>query len=80
MTSVLEAVAIQRRLDIFVGNDSGLGHMASAAGIPTLTIFGTGDPDRYRPWGASALWLVGQNQEIKNVPVGAVVELLEKKF
>lgn len=80
MTSVLEAVAIQRCLDIFVGNDSGLGHMASAAGIPTLTIFGTGDPDRYRPWGANALWLVGQNQEIKNVPVDAVVDLLEKKF
>jgi ADP-heptose:LPS heptosyltransferase len=80
MTSILEAVAIQRRLHIFVGNDSGLGHMACAAGIPTLTIFGTGEPDRYRPWGESSLWLVGQKQEIKNVSVGAVVDLLEKSI
>ena len=51
VTDIIQAVAIQRCLDIFVGNDSGLGHLASAAGIPTLIIFGTGEPDRYRPWG-----------------------------
>jgi len=80
MTSILEAVAIQRRLNIFVGNDSGLGHMAGAAGVPTLTIFGTGEPDRYRPWGERSFWLVGQKQEIKNVSVKAVVDLMEKMF
>ncbi len=80
MTSILEAVAIQQCLEIFVGNDSGLGHMASAAAIPTLTIFGAGEPDRYRPWGEKSLWLVGQEQEIRNISVGAVVELLEKSI
>jgi ADP-heptose:LPS heptosyltransferase len=78
-TSILEAVAIQQALDFFVGNDSGLGHLASAAGIPTLTIFGTGDPDRYRPWGEKALWLVGEKQNIHNIAVDDVAELLLKQ-
>jgi len=78
-TSILEAVAIQQALDFFVGNDSGLGHLASAAGIPTLTIFGPGDPDRYRPWGEKALWLVGEKQNIHNIAVDDVAELLLKQ-
>jgi ADP-heptose:LPS heptosyltransferase len=39
---------------VFVGNDSGLGHIAAARGIPTLTLFGPGRPARYRPLGARA--------------------------
>ena len=64
MTGILQAVAIQQRLVLFVGNDSGLGHIASAAGTPTITIFGTGEPERYRPWGEKTLWLVGEKQNI----------------
>ncbi len=78
-TSILEAVAVQQCLEFFVGNDSGLGHLASAAGIPTLTVFGTGEPDRYRPWGNKALWLVGEKQNIKAVSVDDVVELMQKQ-
>jgi len=65
---------------VFVGNDSGLGHMASAAGIPTITVFGVGEPDRYRPWGEKALWLVGEKQNINNVTVDDVVGLLQKQM
>jgi heptosyltransferase-3 len=79
-TSILEAVAIQESLDFFVGNDSGLGHMASAAGIPTLTVFGSGEPDRYRPWGEKALWLVGDKKNIHNIAVEDVVGLLQKQM
>jgi heptosyltransferase-3 len=79
-TSILEAVAIQQCLEFLVGNDSGLGHLASAAGIPTLTVFGTGEPDRYRPWGNKALWLVGEKQNINNIAVDDVVGLLQKQM
>ncbi len=78
-TSILEAFARQQCLDLFIGNDSGLRYMAAAAGITTLTIFGSGEPDRYRPWGERALWLTGEKQEIKNVSVEAVVETLQKQ-
>ena len=78
-TNILQAVAIQKCLKGFVGNDSGLGHMASATGIPTITIFGIGEPDRYRPWGEKSLWLLGEKQNIKAVSVDDVVELMQKQ-
>jgi ADP-heptose:LPS heptosyltransferase len=53
-TSLLEAAAILRLATLFVGNDSGLGHLASAVGTPSVTVFGPGRPERYRPWGSRA--------------------------
>ena len=40
--------AIIKRSNLFVGNDSGITHMAAAIGTPTITIFGPTDP---RIWG-----------------------------
>jgi ADP-heptose:LPS heptosyltransferase len=39
------------RCDLFVGNDSGLMHMAAATGIPTLGLFGPSRTEHYAPWG-----------------------------
>jgi ADP-heptose:LPS heptosyltransferase len=36
---------------LYIGNDSGLMHMAAAVGTPTLGLFGPTDDRRYRPWG-----------------------------
>lgn len=44
--------ACLKRCRLYVGNDSGLMHMAAAAGIPTLGLFGPSEPERYGPWGA----------------------------
>tara|TARA_R110002110_G_scaffold376568_2_gene586640 strand:- start:152854 stop:153837 length:984 start_codon:yes stop_codon:yes gene_type:complete len=49
--------ACLRRSALFVGNDSGLMHMAAAAGIPTLGLFGPSHPERYGPWGSRAAWV-----------------------
>jgi ADP-heptose:LPS heptosyltransferase len=48
---LLNVFAILRRCALFVGNDSGLMHMAAAADIPTLGLFGPSAEWRYRPWG-----------------------------
>ncbi|MBO20928.1 MAG: glycosyl transferase [Rhodospirillaceae bacterium] len=45
------------RSSLFVGNDSGLMHMAAAAGIPTVGLFGPSRPERYAPWGSRATWV-----------------------
>jgi len=43
--------AILERCCGFVGNDSGITHMAAAVGIPVVTIFGPSDPGRWAPKG-----------------------------
>ncbi len=49
---LLEVHACLYRCSIYVGNDSGLMHLAAAAGIPTLGLFGPSRESLYAPWGA----------------------------
>jgi ADP-heptose:LPS heptosyltransferase len=42
---------LARLATAFVGNDSGVSHLAAAAGAPGVAIFGPTDPDRWRPLG-----------------------------
>jgi ADP-heptose:LPS heptosyltransferase len=49
---LLAATAVLRRAALFVGNDTGLMHIAAAAGAPTLGLFGPTQSSRYAPWGA----------------------------
>ncbi len=46
--------AILERSLLFVGNDSGLMHLAAAMGTPTLGLFGPSDDALYGPWGPNA--------------------------
>jgi ADP-heptose:LPS heptosyltransferase len=46
-----EAAACLRRCRLFIGNDSGLMHLAAAAGTPTLGLFGRSLADQYAPAG-----------------------------
>jgi len=48
---VLTSYASLKHARIFIGNDSGLMHMAAAAGAPTLGLFGPSDEALYGPWG-----------------------------
>lgn len=49
---LLEVFACMGRCALYVGNDSGLMHMAAASGIPTLGLFGPSEEESYGPWGA----------------------------
>jgi heptosyltransferase-2 len=51
-TNIGELVALLSLCDGFIGNDSGCAHIAGALGIPTVTIFGSTNPDRTRPLGS----------------------------
>jgi ADP-heptose:LPS heptosyltransferase len=46
-----EAAACLQRCRLFIGNDSGLMHIAAAAGAPTLGLFGRSRADEYAPAG-----------------------------
>jgi ADP-heptose:LPS heptosyltransferase len=51
---LLDLAAILARCALFIGNDSGLMHLAAAAGTPTLGLFGPSPDWRYGPWGPKA--------------------------
>jgi lipopolysaccharide heptosyltransferase II len=45
-----EIIALASEAAIFVGNDSGMAHIAAAVGTPTVVIFGSSNRDHWRPW------------------------------
>ncbi|EKV27401.1 ADP-heptose--lipooligosaccharide heptosyltransferase II [Caenispirillum salinarum AK4] len=49
---LLTIAALLRRCRLFIGNDSGLMHIAASSGAPTVGLFGPTDERRYGPWGA----------------------------
>ena len=48
---LLTAYACLKHARLFIGNDSGLMHLAAAAGAPTVGLFGPSDEELYAPWG-----------------------------
>jgi ADP-heptose:LPS heptosyltransferase len=45
-----EITALASRATLFVGNDSGIAHMAAAVGTPSVVIFGSSNRDHWHPW------------------------------
>ena len=73
-----EVAAVLARAAIFIGNDSGLMHLAAAAGAPTLGLFGPTPSDEYGPAGPKAQAVLtdgppGQGA-MKDLPVARVFQ------
>ncbi|MGE5303260.1 MAG: glycosyltransferase family 9 protein [Alphaproteobacteria bacterium] len=49
--TLAELAAIMVRGDLYLGNDSGVTHLAAALGIPTVALFGPSDVKKWRPQG-----------------------------
>ncbi len=45
-----EITALGSKASIFVGNDSGIAHIAAAVGTPSVVIFGSSNRNHWRPW------------------------------
>ena len=46
---ILEVARMLRRAALYVGNDSGITHLAAAVGVPVVALFGPTDPARGLP-------------------------------
>lgn len=66
--------------DLFIGNDSALGHMAAAMAVPSVTIFGAGDPQRYRPWSAMASYYQDPQHCLEKVTVPQVLAVVQAQL
>ena len=48
--SLPQITALADRAEVFIGNDSGIAHIAAAVGTPTVVVFGSSNRDHWRPW------------------------------
>jgi ADP-heptose:LPS heptosyltransferase len=51
-----EVAAAINRCAFYLGNDSGLMHIAAACGVPTVGVFGPSYPHLYAPWGSHTIY------------------------
>ena len=54
-----EVISLLKRTRCFVGNDSGLTHLAAYLGVPTIALFGPSSPSRWAPVGNHVTLLRG---------------------
>jgi ADP-heptose:LPS heptosyltransferase len=61
---------------VFVGNDSGPAHMAAAFGLPVVVLFGSSDPDIWRPWRTESSALTS-SAGINSIGISEAVQAIE---
>jgi ADP-heptose:LPS heptosyltransferase len=61
--SLPEITALLARARIFVGNDSGIAHIAAAVATPAVVIFGSSNTAHWRPWARAAAEVVYEELE-----------------
>ena len=44
-------MTIISKCNLFIGNDSGAGHIAAAFNVPVITVFTSALPEMVKPWG-----------------------------
>jgi len=52
--SILQTASLLKKALLFVGNDSGIMHLAASAGTPLVAIFGPQSPCKFGPWSSRA--------------------------
>ncbi len=60
--SLLQLASVMERCGLFIGNDSGVSHLAAALGVSTLALFGPTDPGIWAPRGKDVFFLHGKTK------------------
>ncbi|MCB1102996.1 MAG: hypothetical protein KDL10_11560, partial [Kiritimatiellae bacterium] len=71
-----EVVHLFRSAGRYIGNDSGITHLAAACGVPTLAIFGPTDPAVWAPLGAHVTVIRTGQPAFGDLTVSRVMESL----
>jgi ADP-heptose:LPS heptosyltransferase len=72
--SLPEVAACLARCALFVGNDSGLMHLAASAAAPTLGLFGPTPAAEYAPAGPRAAAVVSRGESMQDLSVDSALE------
>ena len=66
--SLAEVTALAAQSQLFVGNDSGIAHIAAAVGTPAVVIFGSSNIAHWRPWNSAAAEVVFEEMPCQPCP------------
>jgi ADP-heptose:LPS heptosyltransferase len=66
--SLPEVIALASDASLFVGNDSGIAHIAAAVNTPTVVIFGSSNRNHWQPWTDAANEIVFNPFECQPCP------------
>ncbi len=69
--------AIARIATAFVGNDSGVSHLAAAVGASGIVLFGPTDPARWRPLGSGTITIL-RGEPLDSIDVREVADAISK--
>jgi heptosyltransferase II len=73
-TSLRETMAVLSHLSLFVGNDTGVNHLAAAVGVPTLGLFGPTSAVKWGRVGANHAVLTAPDGDLKRLEAGPVLD------
>jgi hypothetical protein len=77
LTQVLELLSCA---DAFLGNDSGITHLAAALGVKTIAVFGPTNPDLYSPIGPAVTVLASSDADFAKKPSASLQQELLNFF
>ena len=63
---------------LYVGNDSGITHLAAAVGAPVVALFGPSDAAVWAPRGANVRTIVSPTGRVADIPLADVAAVAEK--
>ncbi len=72
--NVRNVASIIRNMTIFISNDTGIMHVASAVNNPVLALFGETDPLQWAPKGEKDKYLLGKEGKINSISVEKVYD------
>ena len=80
--SLREAAALVSRMDLCVGVDSGLPHVAASFGVPVVTLSGAADPRQWHPWQTQAEVVAAADgsRSMLGITVGQVQAATDRLF
>jgi hypothetical protein len=76
---IKQLAALLSHASLFVGNDSGVSHLAAALGVLTLALFGPTDPEVWAPRGKRAFYLK-KGGSIDTIEKEDVLTFLQKRM